>query len=254
MSTERPPLTDRTRTRLAGSLFLAAILAYGAGTSLTTSVLAGPDELAAVAANTAQFTLGVALMCANSLIVAAIGVLLFPILKRHSVPVARAYLGGRLVEAVVLLIGIGFLFSLVALSGELATASTTDATDLATRATSALEANDVAYQVAMAALGVASVFFCAVLFRARLIPRFLALWGIAGYAVFLAGAVFELVGAAGWGLPLSIPGGLFELAFGIWLITKSASFAEPARPMVLRRAQDPRDNDRSVRPPMTPIA
>lgn len=228
MSTTRPPLTDRTRTRLVGALFLAAILAYGIGTSLTTSVLSAPDQLAGVAANTAQFTLGAALMVANSVIVAALGVLLYPLLHRHSARVARVYLGGRLVEAVVLLLGIGFLLSLVALSGELATTNTADATELTTRAASALEANAVAYQAAMAALGFASLFFCGLLFRARLVPRFLAVWGVVGYAVFFAGAVLELMGFAGWGLPLSIPGGLFELVFGVWLIAKG--FTQPVRP------------------------
>ncbi|WP_411721376.1 DUF4386 domain-containing protein [Mycetocola sp.] len=230
MTTTRSPLTDRTRTRLVGVLFLAAILAYGVGTSLTTSVLAAPDLLTSVASNTTQFTLGTALMLTNSIIVATIGVLLFPLLTRHSTAVARVYLSGRLVEAVVLVIGIGFLLSLVALSGELATTNTADATALTTRATSALEANDVAYQVAMAALGFASLFFCALLFRARLVPRFIAVWGVVGYAVFFTGAVLELVGVAGWGLPLSIPGGLFELVFGVWLIAKGFSKrALPAR-------------------------
>jgi hypothetical protein len=151
MTTTRTPITDKSRARLVGTLFLAAILAYGIGTSLitsisATSVLSAPDTLSEVAANTAQFTLGVALMLANSVIVAAIGVLLFPILKRHSTPVARVYLAGRLVEAVVLIVGIGFLF------------------------------------------------FCTLLFRTRLVPRFLAVWGVVGYAVFFAGAVLELVG------------------------------------------------------------
>lgn len=228
MTTTRPPLTDRARARIVGVLFLAAILAYGIGTSLTTSALTAPDPLAGVAASTGQFTLGAALMAANSVIVATIGVLLFPLLARHSRPVARIYLGGRLVESVVLVIGVAFVFSLVALSGELATASATDATELATRATAALDANDVAYQLAMAALGFASLFFCALLFRARLVPRFLAVWGFVGYAVFLIGALLELAGVAGWGLPLSIPGGLFELVLGVWLIVKGFS-SQPAR-------------------------
>ena len=220
MSTTRPPLTDRSRTRIVGMLFLAAILAYGTGTSLTTSVLSAPDLLAGVSANTLQFTVGATLMLLNSVIVAAIGVLLFPLLARHSRAVARIYLGGRLVESVVLIIGIGFLLSIIPLSAESVAASTADATGLAAQAASALDSNDVAYQIAMAALGFASLFFCALLLRVRLVPWFLAIWGIVGYAVFFVGAVLELLGAAGLGLPLSIPGGLFELVLGVWLIVK----------------------------------
>ena len=51
-------------------------------------------------------------------------------------------------------------------------------------------------------------------------PRWLAMWGLVGYAVFLTGALLELLGVAGIGLPLSILGGLFEIVFGVWLIVK----------------------------------
>lgn len=220
MSISRIPLTDRRRARIVGSLFLAAILAYGIGTALTTSVLSSPDLLAGVSAKTPQYAVGAALMVLNSVIVAAIGVLLFPLLARYSRPIAGVYLGGRLVEAVVLVVGVGFLLSLIPLAAGSGAASAADATEFATRAASALDANDVAYQIAMAALGFTSLFFCALLLRARLVPRFLAVWGVVGYAVFFVGAVLELLGATGWGLPLSIVGGLFELVFGVWLIVK----------------------------------
>ena len=52
-----------------------------------------------------------------------------------------------------------------------------------------------------------------------MVPRALALWGVAGYAIHLAGAIAEIFGVH-VGLVLSLPGGLFEVAFGIWLIAK----------------------------------
>jgi hypothetical protein len=71
----------------------------------------------------------------------------------------------------------------------------------------------------MASLGAGSIFLCALLLRTGLIPRFLAAWGLIGYAIFLAGAVAEIVGFR-VGLVLAVPGGLFELAFGSWLILR----------------------------------
>ena len=50
-------------------------------------------------------------------------------------------------------------------------------------------------------------------------PKFLAVHGLAGYAIFLAGAILEILGHNA-GVALSIPGGLFEIAFGILLIAK----------------------------------
>ncbi|TDK25745.1 DUF4386 family protein [Arthrobacter crusticola] len=82
--------------------------------------------------------------------------------------------------------------------------------------TAALAVNGgfLSYQVAMAGLGLGSVFFCSLLLRKRLVPWFLPVWGLAGYAAFAAGAVLEILGFAGLGMVFTVSGGLFEL-FGI---------------------------------------
>ena len=76
------------------------------------------------------------------------------------------------------------------------------------------------YNVAEAGLGIGSLFFCALLFRTGLVPRFLAAWGFIGYACFAAGNLLELVGVEGAGVVAAVPGGLFELTFAIWLIAR----------------------------------
>src|SRR5947208_13807193 len=88
-------------------------------------------------------------------------------------------------------------------------------------------------------LGIGSLFFCALLFRTGLVPRFLAVWGFIGYACFAGGNLLELFGVAGAALVSSIPGGLFELTFGIWLIAKgfrSTAAAAPVSATVLPTA------------------
>ena len=47
-----------------------------------------------------------------------------------------------------------------------------------------------------------------------------AVWGFIGYACIAAGTLLELFGVAGAGIVGAIPGGLFELTFGIWLIAR----------------------------------
>ncbi len=192
---------SRTIARSVGTLMLAAFLLYGIGTILATTT--APDSAAP--------SIGVIMMLLNTIAVIAIGALMYPILRPHSAPVAAGYAATRLFEGALLAGGA------IALT------------------TGAAATNDLAYNIAMAGLGIGSLFFCAVLYRARLIPRFLAAWGFVGYAAFATGCVLELLGVAGAGLPAAIPGGLFELAFATWLLIRG--FNAPAAIPVAAQAR-----------------
>jgi hypothetical protein len=199
----RPDSSVRRTARIVGVLFLAGFLAYGVGSLIAKG---SADR----SGSTALFVTGAALMLLNSAFVIGIGVLMFPILRPHNKAIAAGYLGTRIFEGVVLAIGV---VSLIVLTGS-----------------AAIHANSVFYNVAEAGLGIGSLFFCALLFRTGLVPRFLAVWGFIGYACFAGGTLLELFGVAGAGLVGAIPGGLFELTFGIWLIARGfASTATAVR-------------------------
>jgi len=206
-------------SRLIGALFLAAFVFYGVGTGLVTSLLTAPDFLSTVFAQQATLVLGTFLMLVNSVVVVGLGALFFPLLEHHGKRTALAYLASRIVEAVLLAIGALCLLMLNPLSQyavDAEGASVVWATALGSLLT---QANTMSFQIAMMSLGLASLFLCVLLFRTRLIPRFLAVWGFIGYTLFLGGAVAEIFGI-NIGVMLSIPGGLFELALGLWLLTK----------------------------------
>src|SRR3954464_15175426 len=186
----------RRTSRIVGILFLAGFLAYGVGNLIATDIVRSDDR----SGSTTLFVTGAALMLLNSAFVIGIGVLMLPILRPHNRAIAAGYLGTRIFEGVVLAIGV---VSLIVLSGS-----------------AAIDANAVYYNIAEAGLGIGSLFFCALLFRTGLVPRFLAVWGFIGYACFAGGTLLELSGVAGAGLVGAIPGGLFELTFGIWLIAR----------------------------------
>ncbi|MEV1117389.1 DUF4386 domain-containing protein [Actinosynnema sp. NPDC049800] len=186
-------MSSRAIGRTVGTLFLVAFVAYGGGTALVGS------------GSSAQVGAGALLMLANSAVVVGIGVLAFPVLRPHSELTAHAYLVGRAVEAALLAVGV--VFVLLPASAGVGAAG-----------------NHYSYQVAMMAVGAVGVLFCRVLLRARLVPRAIAAWGVVGYAVFLLGAVLEVLGY-GVGVALSVPGGLFEIALGVLLVVKG--FATP---------------------------
>lgn len=197
---------DRGTARVAGVLFLAAFFAYGVGTGLATSALEATDGVA-----TDQLRIGALLMLCNSVFVATIGVLLFPVLLPFRARVAYTYLAARIIESVLLAAGVIFLL--------LPTFIESAAADVATLS---LTANNASYQTAMIALGLGSIPFWYVVYGFRLLPAWLALAGIVGYAIFAAGAVLEIFGVR-IGLYLAIPGGLFEIALAIWLIARGFS-------------------------------
>lgn len=83
----------------------------------------------------------------------------------------------------------------------------------------AVDANETAYQIGQLSLAFGCLFLCALLLRSGLVPRWLAVWGLVGYALHMAGAGAELLG-----LPISlvllVPGGVFEVTLAIWLLVK----------------------------------
>lgn len=198
---------DRATARLVGALFLISTAAYMLGSGLVDGLLAAPGASAQIAAQRTQLVSGVLLQLVNSAAVVAIGALLYPIVSRQSTPIALGYLGARLVECAFLSVG-GIAALALAGAGEGA-------------ALGALPAAGVraAYHVAMIALGLGSMPLCAVLYRARLIPRLLAALGLIGYAALTIGSALEL-----YGLDLhlmhNLPGGVFELALPIWLLAR----------------------------------
>ena len=204
-SVVRPGTSVRQTARIVGALFLAGYLAYGVGSLIVQGIVSSADR----SGSTALFTTGVALVLLNSAFVIAIGVLMFPVLRVHNKAAAAGYLGTRIFEGVVLAIGV---VSLIVVNGS----------------TAAIDANAAFYSVAEAGLGIGSLFFCALLFRTGLVPRFLAGWGFIGYACFAGGNLLELFGVTGAGLIGAIPGGLFELTFGIWLIARGFASAPTA--------------------------
>jgi hypothetical protein len=93
--------------------------------------------------------------------------------------------------------------------------------------------NLYAYHIAMFTLGIAGLLLCYVFYKAKLVPRLVAVWGLIGYAIIFGGSALEVLGFNLLTIH-AIPGGLWELFIGVWLIVKgfnpSAFAPESATP------------------------
>ncbi len=212
-------MSSITIGRIVGALILLAYVVYLTGGALVDFGAGIPAELEQVAGNTTLIALGAVLMLANSAIVACIGVLMLPVLRHRHEITAYAYLATRLFEAVMMAVGVLSLLLLIPLAqANTATASAPGAV-LASLAPLAQQGNQYALHIGMIGLGLGSRLFCRALLRTGLVPGFMAVWGLIGYAALAMGETLALLGYD-VGMLHYAPGGLFEVALGVLLIIK----------------------------------
>jgi Domain of unknown function (DUF4386) len=218
-STEDPQGAGKRYSRIFGFLFIAGFLVYGIGFGLVSSVTTAPDFLSALAANSTILVVGAFLMLLNTVVDIGKGVLFFPIAERRGKRTSLVYLAAITVQVVLLDLGVLFLLLLTPLTEYAAGATSSWATGLSSLL---IDANAIAFQLGQGTLAFGALFMTWFLLRTRMLPRALAVWGVAGYGIHLAGAIAEIFGVH-IGLMLSLPGGLFEVGFGLWLTAKGFS-------------------------------
>src|SRR5688572_27034773 len=212
----------RTTARVVGIVYILGFVVGLTGIGLFTSILGAPDHLSTVSANSMLLGFAAVLWLMAVIGDAAHGVLMFPVLKQHSERMAIGYLAFRIVDAVFIAVMVLFVLIQIPLGSEYLKAAASDASFL--RALSAVfsQAQQYAYEIGMSALGVSGLMLCYTLYRAKLVPGWLAIWGLVGYATILVGMLSAVMGS-GLGDLSSYVGGLWEVFVGVWLIVKGFS-------------------------------
>jgi len=213
------PDSYRTTARVVGAVYLVGMVVGIGGNLLVQSRLDAPDRLSTVSANATLLAIGAVLWLITVVGDAAHGILMFPVLKRHNERIAVGYLGFRIMDAVFIGLWVLFLLLQIPLGREYVKAGGGDPTYLHAFSAVSVQASQYAYEIAMMFVGIAGLTLGFVLYTARLIPRFLAVWALVGYAIHLGGSVLEVLGI-GLNLMHVLPGGLWELFIGVWLIAK----------------------------------
>jgi hypothetical protein len=212
--------TYRTTARIVGAMYLAGFAVGITGIVLIGSILSGPDHLATLPASSMLLAFAAVLWLMAAAWDAAHGVLMFPILKQHnSERIAVGYLGFRIMDALFIAIMILFILIQIPIGSEYLSAGASGASYLQALSTVFMQAQLDAYNIAMTTLGISGLILCYSFYKSKLIPRFLAVWGLVGYAVILGGSVLEVLGFDLLTIH-AIPGGLWEIFIGVWLIAK----------------------------------
>ncbi len=226
----------RTTARIVGVLYLAGMVVGIAGNLFIQSILGAPDQLSTIAASSALLAMGAVLWLSTVAGNAAHGILMFPVLKPHSERAAVGYLGARIIDATFIAVMALLILIQIPVGIEYLNAGSSDTSYVHALSAVLTQANLYAYEFAMITVGVAGLILSFMFYRTQLVPRFLAIWGLIGYAILLLGSVLQVLG-----LNLNsihaIPGGLWELFIGVWLIAKgfSTSSQIPSEPSISAR-------------------
>jgi hypothetical protein len=223
------PSTRKTAA-IVGLLFLTQTVAFIIAEQLIGGVLKRPNYLSGISGDANALALGGLLAVVSGVAVVGVSVLLFPLLKRTSEPLALGYVCERVIELVlqVLFFMVAPLL-LIAIGGGLRS-GTVDAASSQSLSSVFKGLNDVVIVVLYLVTSVGGTILAVLLLRSHLVPRPIAILGLIGYPVLFAGCVLDMFGATdvtvGSGLLAVVPGGLFELILPIWLLAKG--FSHPA--------------------------
>lgn len=231
LSDRSSPKTFRTTARVVGMIYLAGMLIGIPANLLVLSILSGPDQLSTIAASSLLLATCVVFWLLTVVGDAAHGVLMFPVLKQHSELSAVGYLAARIMDATFIAVMALLILVQIPIAIEYLNAGAADTSYLQALSAVFNHAYLYSYEFGMIAVGVAGLILCSAFYRSQLIPRPLAVWGLIGYATLLSGSVLQVLGFELNSIQ-AIPGGLWEIFIGVWLIVKgfSTSSQLPSEP------------------------
>ncbi|MEY5047821.1 MAG: hypothetical protein RLZZ175_1180 [Bacteroidota bacterium] len=206
--------------RVFGISFLIGYLSYGLGFGFLNTLLQAKDFLLAIFQSKNIVIVEAAIMMAIfAPINIVLGVVMTPIFKRHNQSLAYGYLSSAIASTVLLIVGAILLLMLIPLSEEYISTSVIDKKYFELLGKILKQGNFYSYQIAMVVWGIGGLIFSYLLLISQIVPKWLSIWGIIGYIIFISGAFFALFGIS-IDVILDIPGGLFEIFLSIRFIIK----------------------------------
>ena len=217
--------TNKKTAIIVGVLFITATVAgvLGGMLGLTfTGPSNAPDYLTNISANVNQLTIAGLSILIMGFAAAGIGIMMYPILKKHNETLALGYAGFRIIEGVLFSVSVVSLLSILTLSQEFVKAGAADASHFQTLGTLLQEGQYWAYIMGTISFGLAAAMFYYLLYQSKLIPRWLSGWGLIGVPLWLAVSLLIMFGSITESLEVFfyLPIGVNEMVLAVWLIVK----------------------------------
>jgi hypothetical protein len=225
-------MNQRKSAALLGTFFLIAFVTAIAGlimSGLMSSAFSAPDVLLKnIAGHQLRVRLSILVDLIASASVIGLGTLLYSVLKDQGGKLALIALGFFFMEATLLAVSRIGVFSLLQLSQMSAEAQTANSHQLQILAMLFRGFSNSGYFVLSFFFKLGGLIFYCLLYKSKIVPRFIAVFGIFAMVVGLAKFTLKLFGYdAGY---LGHPNILFEPFIGTWLLVRGFNSAATGNP------------------------
>ena len=221
----------RKNAIIVGLLYIVAAVAGVLSVAPSSSLLGGADMLAKIAANEGQLILVCLLLFIMATAVAGVAFMIYPLLKQDSKTLnqkglAAWYLGSRITEGALFLVGILTMLALLSLSREFVRAGSPDGSYLQSSGIVWMEASNFAPMLGQSVFCVGAAMLYWLLYQSKRVPRWLSVWGIIGAPLMLVAGFLVLFDGdpnSTLSTVLYAPLALQEMVLALWLIVKGYS-------------------------------
>jgi uncharacterized membrane protein len=212
--------SNRKTAIIVGVLFIIATVAPITSAFFTGSLYES-DYLSAVSANENQVLMGVLLLLTMTAAIVSIPIMMFPILRKNNESLALGYVCARIFEGFFSAVNIISLLSIISLSREFAHAATPVTSYFQTSGALLLARFDWGSILLDFPFTIGALVFNYLLYKSKIIPRWLSAMGLIGAALWLMNALLRMFSLSPSSLEiLALPIAAQEMIFAAWLIAK----------------------------------
>lgn len=214
--------TNRKNTIIAGVLYL---LGFIAGILSIASAVDDPEYLIKTAANVNQTLFAALFQFVMIIAYLGIAITLYPIVKKFNERLALGFLSFRIIGTVFILIGVMLLLLILTISQDYVRTGSSNLSMFQLIGGLLRAGRDYVNHIAMiVSLNIGGIMLYLLLYKARLVPKWLSVWGIIGAIMTIIASfliMFRLIEIiTPEYMIMNAPIALQELTFAIWLIVK----------------------------------
>lgn len=230
---------DRNRriAVIVGALYIVGTVSGILSVVLSGPLMNAPDYLGQIAAHPGRLILAALCVLTMGLSLAMVPVVIHPVLRKHDESLALGYVVARGALEPITYIGIVLSqLALISVAREVSAPGGTHAIATEAIGTVITETGSWIGEITTVVFILGAVMFYSVLYRSRLVPRWISGWGLIAAVPYLAAGILVMFGSIDQmstaDALMRIPLGLQEMVLAVWLIARGfnreALAAQPA--------------------------